>query len=304
MSKTAIVIFAFNRPKHLSQTLNRLSLCPEVDNYKHVFFIDGPRNQGDHKAVSDVLEEVNAYHCTHKEIITSTSNKGLKESVITGLNKVFEVFDQAIVLEDDICVNNDFLAYHANCLQVYKNDSRIWSISGYVVAHVGLHIYNLYGEQLYLTQRASSWGWSTWSDRWAQAKWDNASVYQSLDQGNNLWKYHKTGGDKLRLMLRMLLHKNSSWAIIWDYYQCLHQKYTVYPVSSFVENIGQDNSGTHKFKATNSDSIKQHIAITHIPQMLEPIAEVMRIYRYLNTKTLRNLLNIAMWARVKWNYRK
>lgn len=57
-------------------------------------------------------------------------NKGLASAVIPGVTKVFEDYEKAIILEDDIVDEPYFLRNMNYALDFYKNDSRIWSNQG------------------------------------------------------------------------------------------------------------------------------------------------------------------------------
>lgn len=61
----------------------------------------------------------------------SSVNRGLAKSIIEGVGKVLEQYEQVIVLEDDLVLSADFLEYMEQSLLTYRNDNRIWSISGY-----------------------------------------------------------------------------------------------------------------------------------------------------------------------------
>ncbi|MCC6817616.1 MAG: hypothetical protein IT245_01815, partial [Bacteroidia bacterium] len=114
---TAIIIFAFNRPGHLKQSLEFLSLNTEVTSLPIYFFIDGPQNPAEVEQVLAVKHVAESFKANQVSIIASDVNLGLKRSVISGISKVFESYDQAIILEDDICVAPNFIQYHLNCLK-------------------------------------------------------------------------------------------------------------------------------------------------------------------------------------------
>ena len=57
-----------------------------------------------------------------KKIIVSKSNKGLKKSIIDGLNYVFENYEKAIILEDDCIPNKSFFLF---CSLMLKNSTVI-----------------------------------------------------------------------------------------------------------------------------------------------------------------------------------
>lgn len=282
---TAIVIFAFNRPDHLQQTLAHLSLNPEVGDLPVYFFIDGPRNEKDVKAIQQVKDLAQSFNAAKLNILARDKNLGLKRSVIAGISSVFESHEQAIILEDDICVSEKFVAYHLACLEKYKADNSIWSVSGYVIPELGANIEKVCTQPVVLAQRASSWGWSTWKSRWVQAEWNSDKVFSHFK--DNYKSYGKTSGDKLRMIVRELGGKSSSWAIIWDYNHFLNNAYCIYPTHSYVRNIGLDNSGTHSKpkKSYVVDTLNNYLPV--LPDVLIPDSKVKALFSKINWKPYR-----------------
>lgn len=290
MKETAIIIFAFNRPEHLRSTLSHLSKCDSVLSIPVFFFIDGPRSDSERKVVDEVRLIAESFKHPQKQIISKTVNNGLKKSVISGISTVFESFDRAIILEDDICVNHEFLNYHLRCLEIYEEREEIWSVSGFVIPSIGNEAFKLTGDELVLAQRASSWGWSTWRTRWIKANWDSNYISKSLKM--NYKKYGMTGGDKLRMILREMSGKSSSWAIIWDYNHFINSAYCVYPVKSLIKNIGLDNSGTHS-KPLRAYEVRldENVFIENFKTDIKPNDRIRKLFSRINSKPYRWILD-------------
>jgi len=60
----------------------------------------------------------------------SEKNLGVKRRMYTGIDWVFEQFEQAILLEDDCLPDPTFFPYCTQLLEKYRNDDRIIMISG------------------------------------------------------------------------------------------------------------------------------------------------------------------------------
>lgn len=249
-----IVLFVYNRPEKTKMVLkslieNRLSKESDV-----FIFSDGAKtdnHQGKVLEVREILKELeNNNPFAALNINYSSDNKGLAKSVIEGVTQVINEYGRAIVLEDDLVLSPVFLDYMNQMLSFYENDDRIWSIAGYTPK---LDSLSTYDKPVYLSYRASSWGWATWSDRWKLVDWSMA------DYG--LFKYNPIanarlcrGGNDLPSMLRAQMKgKLDSWAIRWIYTQSKYDKLTVAPSNSLVLNDGFDGSGIH----TNSDTEKK-----------------------------------------------
>jgi hypothetical protein len=126
-------------------------------------------------------------------------------------------------------------------LEFYKEDKRIWSISGY---NPNINIGN-YTKDIYLNYRASSWGWATWKDRWEKNDWE-ISDYKEFIKNKKLQKEFNRGGDDMtEMLIAQIEGKIDSWAIRWCYNQFKYKMYTIYPIVSKVKNIGMDGTGVH-----------------------------------------------------------
>jgi hypothetical protein len=241
-----VAIFVYNRPEHSKKTIEALSenrLAKETDVF---IFSDAAKNEMSIEAVENTRKiiETISYRKLFKsiEIIKASTNKGLADSVISGVTKIIDKFGSVIVVEDDLISSKDFLQYMNRALKYYKNNKSIWSISGY---NIPIEIPSNYNYDVYLSYRGCSWGWATWKDRWNQVDW-KVNDYSNFKSNNALRKKFNLGGRDMANMLDLQMEgKIDSWAIRWCYAQSMHNMYTVYPVQSRIKNIGLDGSGTH-----------------------------------------------------------
>ena len=304
MRSTAIVIFAFNRPDHLAETLAHLSRAEGVNDLPLYVFVDGARHEREQEAVLAVRALAENFSHPQKTLHFKARNSGLKASVLAGVQIVFEQCDQIIVLEDDICVHPDFLQYHLKCLNLYEAQSDIWSVSAYVIPAIGKALHTQTGQELFMAPRASSWGWSTWKSRWQQAVWDKEIVLKHATQ--NCMAYHKTGGDKLRMLMREMAGKSSSWAILWDYSHFMHGAYCVYPHTSYVRNIGLDHSGTHsRPSAAYAADLTELKPVVKFEPVLNVVPAVNNAFRRINLKFYRTPFDLlkCMFHKLKAVFR-
>lgn len=237
-----VILFTYRRvPKDTIESLLKNGLAKESELF---IYSDGYKSDVDK---NDVLE-VREYLQTIKNfksitIIEARNNKGLANSIISGVTEVIDKYGKVIVLEDDLIVSNDFLEYMNDALKFYKDDNKIWSISGYGPK---LPCLKDYDKDLYLSPRGSSWGWATWQDRWDSVDWA-VKDFKKLKHNKQIRKEFEIGGNDMYKMLELqMLRKIDSWAIRWCFSQFIQDKYTVYPVKSKIVNNGfNDNKGTH-----------------------------------------------------------
>lgn len=242
-----VILFLYNRLDHTKRTveaLQRNDLAAESDLY---VFCDGPKQNATSEQLLKVQEVQSfAEHITgfrNVFIKKQSQNKGLANSVISGVSEVTKKYGRVIVVEDDIVTHPFFLRFMNDALVFYGNDKRIFTIGGMTDK---IDIPKNYKKDVLVSQRVESWGWATWADRWFSAEWD-ISKYSIW--GRNQKKGIKQlcrGGDDLWRMLQMQNQKKiDSWAVRWQYNMSNQNKYCLRPVLSFVVNVGLDGSGVH-----------------------------------------------------------
>lgn len=263
MKLAPVVIFVYARPIHTVKTIESLAKNVGADKTDVFIFCDLAKTEKAQESVRlvreyiDKLEDRNLFKSLH--IVKAPENKGLANSVISGVTQILQQYDKVIVLEDDLVSAPDFLQYMNEALGFFKNDNRIWSICGYTFE---MNLPTDYKHDIYLSYRGGSWGWATWRERWQMVDWDVAD-YDTFKHDIKLRAQFNRGGRDLADMLDAQMGgKIDSWAIRWCYSQSMHNMFTVYPTLSRIKNIGLDGSGTHsgvsfKYDTPLSDGLNQ-----------------------------------------------
>lgn len=288
-----IIIFAFNRPealKRLKESLASNYLYKESEKF---VFIDGPRNENDQNKINDVVEIAQTIT---SNVTVSTANKGLGTSIITGVSSIFQKYEKAIILEDDLICTPNFLSYMNQALNFYEKDDRIISVCGY-----GLKIKrpkNYVGD-VYLSGRSSSWGWATWKDRWEQIDWNMKDWKEFSSDPQRIKAFNRNGSDMFSMLKDYMEGKNKSWAIRFCYNQFKLGKYAVCPFLSKVNNEGFGEEATNckqqysRFKVNIDQSGNTHFSFD--PQILPNKQIEKECYHYHSIKMriyskIRNML--------------
>ncbi len=236
-----IVIFTYRRD--ITDVINALlknKLSEKSDLY---IFSDGYKNNTDKQDVLSVrkaLKDIKGFRSL--QVYESEKNNGLANSIIDGVDLILNKYNNIIVMEDDLIVADNFLEYMNEALAFYEKEENIWSISGYTPNMKCLKNYN---KDIYLTMRASSWGWATWKDRWESIDWEIKDWNNFKKNKIEIKEFNKSGNDMFKMLELQMLGKIDSWAIRWCYNQFKQRKYTIYPTKSKLVNIGFDNKGTH-----------------------------------------------------------
>ena len=236
----ATVVFTYNRSYHTEKTIEALSknsLLPE----KLFLFQDGLRKDSDRSEWKKVNDLIHKIKWCDTEIIVSNDNKGLSDSIISGINYVLKKYDAVIVLEDDCVPTANFISFMKQCFEKYKDNKKVYSISGYSwPIMLKKKQYDIYG-----CGRISSWGWGTWKDRWMIYE-KNYEIIKKMKQNKELSRNLAIWGNDLEDTLEgNVKGVCDSWAVFWALNVILKQGICVNPYQSFIRNIGRDGSGVH-----------------------------------------------------------
>lgn len=249
-----IVLFAHSRLGHLRQTVDALLANPEARGSDLVVFSDGPRLTSELEQVVEVRDYLSTIRGFKSvEIYERKENLGLSKSIIDGVTKVFETYEKAIVLEDDIVTSQSFLRFMNDGLSKFADDERVASIHGYLYP-----IETPLPEAFFLLG-ADCWGWGTWRRAWSGFEDDAKVLADGLKHQNLRRIFDFNGSYPFSQMLDAHLRGEvDSWAIRWSASMLLQGKLTLYPGKSLVRNIGNDGNGTHSGRVKNFDGTVSH----------------------------------------------
>ena len=295
--KVPVVLFAFNRPKQLKQTLD----CLRNNNIDLLYiFIDGPRGDPDKRGIGEVGAIVKEIKWTKVVIKKRKINLGLSRSIQEGIDEVFKRHTSAIIVEDDVCVSPDFYNYMKTCLNTYKNNKNVAGVTGLRYPFDRKYLDNT-SSDVFLAPRFSSWGWATWKDRWDKIVFNPKKLLLDLEtKGVSFIK----GGEDL---------EPSYWAIkqgtltgCWDIYfyinMILNDQYFVWPKYNMVENI--DIGGGSHFSNEKPSWLLEWEKNTEYKKISKDIDFDVNIYRDFlkffeyNKKTKRSI-NQEMKSNIK-----
>lgn len=239
-----IILFAYKRPYELQQVIEALEknyLASESELY---IFVDGPRTKDDNvkvEAVRKLCDEIEGF-----KKITRTyheTNQGCANSIINGISAVLKNHESAIIVEDDIITSVNFLAYSNQCIDFYRENKSVFSISGFSLPFQPPENYPY---DAFSFTRSCSWGWSTWADRWFSVDWEVADFKDFMKDSKAQKKFCFGGSDLVKMLNDYMKGSIDAWDIRFSYSQFKHNGYTIYPLVSKVVNIGFDNEdATH-----------------------------------------------------------
>ncbi len=262
---SAVLLIVFNRPDTTRKVFDAIRAAKPKKLY---IAADAPRtdNIDDIKScsmVKDIVKQVDwdcAVTYRYSEI-----NQGCGPGPFNAINWAFENEDRLIILEDDCVPSQPFFKYCNELLDRYKNDTRIWLISG-----------NQYNEEAVTTPHSyffsrygHSQGWATWKrclpkkdlnmKNWTLMKQQDLfkAVFHSKKETSFFEKkFDNAFSDSLL--------KNHAWDTQFSFYLRSNNALSIVPSTNLVSNIGYIGSHSnkklwfHDLPVDNYYSIKSH----------------------------------------------
>ena len=235
-------------------TFNRLNTAKKVfaeikkSNVSKLYISsDGPRENKPEE--NEIIEEIRSYilgnidwEC---EIFTrfNNTNLGCKTAVSNAINWFFDNEEMGIVLEDDCLPSQSFFPYCEQLLRHYKDDERVFLISGYNKQQKWKHDQQDY----FFSNLGGIWGWASWRRAWKFYDVDandlDEFIYQDGFTNSLGIELGKLKQDMIYTGLRQNLL--DSWALQWGYARHKNNGLTCIPSISQIQNIGFGEDATH-----------------------------------------------------------
>jgi len=235
-----IVLFIYNRPWHTQQTVETLQKNELANESELFIYSDAAKNEQASESVNAVREYIKTIN-GFKEItiILRDKNWGLADSIIDGVTKIVNEYGRIIVLEDDLVTSPYFLKFMNEGLTMYENEDKVASIHGYIYP-----IDNL--PNTFFIKGADCWGWATWKRAWDVFEPNGQKILDELkSRGLEKGADFNNSYGLTQMLKDQIKGKNNSWAVRWYMSAFLKDMLTLYPGKSYVQNIGNDDSGTH-----------------------------------------------------------
>lgn len=264
-----ILLIAFNRP---ATTRIVLEAIKKVKPSRLYLALEAPRenNSEDELAVKEVRELFDSIDWApnvYKRY--AETNQGCGNGVYNAISWVFEYEEKAVILEDDCVPTLNFFYYCEELLILYKNDPRVWMISG-----------NNYNEELVTTRHSyffskymHIWGWATWKRSWDQMDL-SIKKYGDLLEQNLFYNLYHTKAEALYFKKRLdyIYYKNDPKPYTWDFQFGLtilmNNGLCIMPVKNIVTNIGYSGIHTKSKNKYHERKVDEKFKITSHPDFV------------------------------------
>lgn len=286
--ETPVALIVFNRPE---TTRRVFAAIRETRPSRLLLIADGPRSDrsGEAERCDEVRQIVSAVDWPCKvETNFAGENLGCRRRVVSGLNWVFSLVEEAIILEDDCLPDPSFFPYCTELLERYRDQNEVGLIAGF--SHLAERFPFRYS--YIFSIMVGIWGWATWRRAWKQ-----------YDEHLSSWPQLKADG----FLSHMLPDKRSVdfWTRIfdamhqgtgpntWDYqwvYTCWTRNWvSAIPSLNLVQNIGFGADATHTSGidpglTLPAQSIR--FPLQHPPAITASSAHAMQLQRHFYTPNI------------------
>ncbi len=257
---TPIALIIFNRPNLTQRVLKEIR---KIKPMKLLVIADAPRpNRRDDiencTLVRNLIDGID-WEC---EVIKNYSpiHLGCGKRPATGIDWVFSLVEEAIILEDDCLPHPTFFPYCQELLKKYSGDQRIMSISGNNFQFGRRRTADSY----YFSRYTQTCGWATWKRAWQHYDFDMLlwpevrkgqwlfDIFGSMQvvSHNDQPQFEVTGGVRIAQywyrMFEAAYHKKiDAWDFQFAFACFLQNGLHILPNVNLVSNIGYGPEGTH-----------------------------------------------------------
>lgn len=253
---TAVLFLVFNR---LNTTEQVFEAIREAKPPRLYIAADGarPNIEGEAEkieAVRDYIIQNIDWECEVKTLFRD-ENLGCKYAVSDAITWFFENEAQGIILEDDCLPSQSFFWYCEDLLEQYKNDQRIFLISGYNKQNQ----WKIEDESYFFSNYGGIWGWASWSRAWKHYDVDMKDIHEFMRKNNFVNLLGKRQGLQRQKMIfdSIIIKDINSWAYQWGYARHKNNGLACVPSMSLIENIGFGEDATNT-SGVNTDNVSKH----------------------------------------------
>jgi hypothetical protein len=249
--KSPVLVMTFNRPDTTAAVMAEIAKAKPP---KIFLFSDGARPDRPDEAelVAETRRVMGQAVTWGAEVYTryNETNQGLFAGVSGAIDWFFSEVPEGIILEDDCVPHPDFFPYCDELLERYREDERVWCVSGDNSLELPITGEASYG----FIRDPLIWGWATWARAW-----------QHFDRDFNYWREvrgtpreKQLYPDRVERRYRRGVFDRygkgiDAWAFKWKMTVHYHDGLAIVPRVNLVSNIGWNRpDATH----TKGDSFK------------------------------------------------
>ncbi|MCA1990568.1 MAG: class I SAM-dependent methyltransferase [Coleofasciculus sp. S288] len=240
--KTPVCLMIFKRPDTTAKVFEAIRQAKPP---KLLVVADGPRadrpGEAEKCAAARAIIDHVDWDC---EVLTNYSdiNLGCRKRVSSGLNWVFELVEEAIVLEDDCLPHPTFFRFCEELLERYRHDDRVMAISGNNFQLGQKRTEYSYYFSIY----NHIWGWASWRRAWQlyELEMKRWPKFRDSNLLENILQDHQAVAHWSRIF-QSGFEGFDTWDFAWTFTCWNHNGLSILPNINLVSNIGFGPEATH-----------------------------------------------------------
>lgn len=250
MLQSTVAFFIFNRPEVTRCVFERIAAARPQ---RLLVVADGPRlnRKGESDRCDEARKIIDAVDWRCEVLLNySDVNLGCRQRLSTGLDWVFQVASEAIILEDDCLPDPTFFPYVQELLDRFRHDTRVMAITGSC-----FHPRHLVGtDSYYFSRFFHCWGWGTWRRAWNHYD-ESLTAWTGDDTPDWLAEALDNDPTAIRYWHGIFDSVKAQQIDTWDYqfsYACLSQHgLCAMPAKNLISNLGFHTDATHTKEVEN-----------------------------------------------------
>jgi hypothetical protein len=263
---TPLVLMIFNRPDLTQAVFSSIAKTKP----KQLFVIaDGPRSPTEEEKCLQArsIVEMIDWKCDVRTNLSKT-NMGCRHRIVSGLNWVFSLVDEAIILEDDCVPHESFFRYCATLLEYYRDNNRVMEIGGCNYRKRRINGRSSY----YFSRYYHTLGWATWRRAWKFydeniAMWPQVKCsewWESFFEDKEERAYWNSIYDQIYNG-----ELQSSWDYQWQFARWCQNGLAAVSTVNLISNIGFGSDATN---TTCEHDFRARLPVSDIGQIEHPVS--------------------------------
>lgn len=291
---TPVVLIIFNRPELIKKVFLEIS---KVKPKKLLIISDGPRPEvkGEIDRVMQSRSIINNidWECS-VDLNFSDINLGCKQRVSSGLDWVFRLVPEAIILEDDCLPEESFFYFCQEMLSRYRDEPTIGMVGGTNFLPEGF----IKNQSYYFTKYSHIWGWATWANRWngfydVEIKsFPNFDLKVTCQTPNEKKYWHK-------IFSRVFRGEIDTWDYQWTFANWQSLRMNILPTKNLISNIGFGDFATHTnsySKLADMPTYPLNFPLTHPSSLVaNVVADEFVDREFIRLSLYRRIANKTAW---------
>lgn len=306
MNMAPIIVFAYDRPDHLSQTLGALAKNELAKESVLYVYCDGAREYGGVAVCSEgvavrggsyITKRYGKMYCAKEayeayihriaevrkvaksqtgfkevHVVEREKNFGLADNIVGAVTEIVNQYGRVIAFEDDIVTTRGCLTYLNDALELYKDDEQVMHISAWMYPNKGQFPTTFFYDVPY-----PAGGWATWQRAWQHF---NPDVADHVWYWQGKWKEFDVEGEN-HLSKQLLMNLDGTlktWFIKWYSSMRRMNGMCLYPGTAMSNNIGWDTTGETSLPETRYN-VAHPVEYTKVERI--PIVRNKKAFNYI-----------------------